>query len=82
MLDSLEWWIKASILTALAMLSGFVGLLTQLLLKKAGVDDLFSAFAVAIAGWSGSETVVIFQEIFRGAIQKAGSATGNNGTKS
>lgn len=61
--------------------AGFVGLLTQLLLVRSGVDPTYGAFLVAVAGWSGAETIVIFQEIFRGAIARAAANSENKTPK-
>lgn len=56
--------------TIQVLTGALVGIMTYLLLAKRGVDWHLMSFLLLLAGWGGADTVVFFQEVFRGLVKR------------
>lgn len=56
--------------TIQVLTGALVGIMTYLLLAKRGVDWHLMSFLLLLAGWGGADTVIFFQEVFRGLVKR------------
>lgn len=65
---------EGNIFAIKVLTSGTAGFFLILLLWNKGIDKYLLGFMVGVAGWGGAETIAIFQEVFRGVLNRSTQA--------